>query len=255
LAQDDETRADSTLRWIKNNKVFSALIVLGIVVIALAAFQEAVGRLVRAGRDLLGTDDLTKVPPQESFDAWAREFYAAERGSIGPALSDRSSEFAAASRASQPSYATAIQAIHVGLLSYRRQGHPNIYIDIPPAPSDLFGAEAAQFRGGVTFSRRCSWLLQFDNPEHIRQRQGPNLVVTLMNGDGHVQGGSEVGTVAMRFDFDNAVIHIERTGLASSLLVDLPAFVRPANFERVVSYATKLLIEHQLSTCEMDDTV
>ena len=98
------------------------------------------------------------------------------------------------------------------LETYRISGYPNLYVNIPDPPADVFGSEAAQYVGGAIFSRDSSWTIWIKAPGRSEERLGPEIQVHLMDGDGHTKSGSGVGLVTVWYNFDQDSLKIRATG-------------------------------------------
>jgi len=242
-----EDRVESVTRRLRRHPLAAAVILVGLGVIALATFTEAAGRLAAASRVLLAPDPLKGIPSKAAFQEWAIE-YGGTRSPRHPRDPADDSRFDRANSVSFAAYAALRDSLYEACVAYRRHVSPNLYVDLPDIPEDVFGRSASQYRGGITFSRYCSWGISLEKPAEA-DRTGPTMRITFMDGDGSIRGGSEVGSLRAWYDFEAAAVQLRSVGVVAPILEELPSTIPEREFGRAAKLIAKLLVENQISSC------
>lgn len=204
----------------------------------LAPFKEAESARIEA---------LKRLPSSIDFDSWAYEFAKRRPEASSPIRAATSSAFNQANAQGQPVYQQFVDTLVKALTAYKQKAPHDIYRDLPPIPSNVFASEMATYRGTVIFSRYWSWYVHVKARADQGGRQGPTLAITLMNGDGHVQGASEVGSLELLYDFEQGQVQFKTSGRVADLLKTIPKSEHAGDIQRVSGQIGKLLIEDALS--------
>ena len=252
MIKSEETRVDRAIRWLKNNRILAGLVIFGLVIIAIASFTDAASKIAATAEKLFQPDPLRGIPSSVDFAEWAIEFGRAKHhtSDIKDVPKAHSPKFTAANNVANASYKVAVNALRTGCLSYREHGFPNIYLDLPSFPDDIFGYKISNYIGTVKFSRYCSWFISVEPPTEAENPSGPVLKVEFMDGDGTVKGAAGVGSMELWYNFASKSIRIKSTGIVIPIIHDIPKSILAHDFPKVVAYIVKLMVEQQLSNCQ-----
>jgi hypothetical protein len=250
----EKTRVNRFIQWCKNNRfvsfVFGVIVILVPVISTLGDVTESVTKVGDVAKHLFVGNPLRGIPDRVDFEQWAAEFSRAHTSNVEPNSMPQQPAFDRANEIALPVYQAVADALRDACLTYRRRGYPNLYVDLPRLPVSIFTGEAAIYRAGVTFSRYCSWSVRVNPPKLTSGRTGPIFQLVLMDGDGHVKGGSGIGTVKLWYGFDDEQVQVRTTGIASPILREIPRTMPASEFKKVANYTAKLLVEHQLTNCQ-----
>lgn len=213
----EKTRVDRALIYFKNHKLISFFIIVGIAVMALAAFTSSVKNLTKDFSSLWESEKKNNLSEKDVED-WAKTIDEGKLKNIKDSeLQKLSPEFRKLNNEVRSIYAEFILTLKNILLVYQKNNHPNLYLNIPDLPLSLFSQKALEYKAGVIFSENAAWSI-FLTSRSINNSGHPTIQIHFMNGDGHTKGGVGIGLIELWYDLKTKVVTINSSGVGELAL-------------------------------------
>ncbi len=245
--KQDKTRVDRALHWFKDNPIISALLIVGIIILAIASFTGAVKNIVQDIVSVFPSSKYKDAPTQKELEEWAKAIKQKDGVQqkndgvlkLDPKLQEANDEIRFV-------YNSFLSSLRGALKAYQKSESANVYIQILDLPAILLAPTASEYSAGAIFSKNAAWSLFLKSQTNPEEVTSPVLELHFMNGDGHTVSGSGIGEVKFWYDIRTKNINISSTGVGLEAMGESQQRIPISEFENASVAITKLLLEYQV---------